>query len=356
MKKKKASKVIVFSPGDFLIIRTEDDKKAMFRAEEPSEKGKAFRATLAMDEEKVSHKFFPEDVVVNLGRNPIRAKVLGVDTKRITHTFDNAFLGDKIVAVAHLTEEEQEYAKKGLSKTQKLIKKYGLACCLPLEVEVDKLKTKVAGMAYMRKAEYDKVWINLMGETTFEETFAHELGHIFWSRVIQKPHLKIEWIEHFLQFSEIESFSERDYRKMVRQFIDSGMTIKEFSKSLRGEDEDGTIQKIFNYSVNTLVKTYRVPKPELEIMASSPDARPRLKEIWPAYPVILVQMKDNHVSEYSKTNVVEFFCECFRVYTATSQKLPKRTRRLMEKTLEACAHSNRRIIEDPTIGQVPEED
>lgn len=285
---------------------------------------------------------FPEDVIANFGQKPARSngKVLGVDTKHHAGSIVYDFFGGDISFVADMPKVVRKEVEELLPKFEKILKRHGFEGILPMHFEFDNLpKSNKAGMYYKVKEDYDKIWFNVAHPDMFA-TFCHEAGHAIWERLITKNSTKIKWVQLYLSHIQVEVMDKKEYRKMRNDFLASAQTIASFAKTIEDEDK----RDVFKKTIKELSKLNNLRASEINLINTSPEAQ-TLKELWPPFPLILVRISENNISKYAQKETVEYFCECVRLYL-TKHTLPKRVRKLVEKTLHESATSKRRVLEE----------
>lgn len=288
--------------------------------------------------------FFGGDIQANLGKNPPSGKVYGVDVKIQRATVETA-LGDTVFYYKASKDDKKKFLK-GLTKVRKVMKKFALTSLLPFYIEVIRNpKSKTLGMYYATKQSKkdedetrlpDRIVYNDILENDVVDTFCHEIGHGIWYRLITKHTIKAKWIKLYTDHVKLTDFSEKDVSIMRKMFINFALPIKDFKKVLK-EDYDEFDLNLFNKIISTIVLTHRVSMQEIDELILAGDVE-TIENIWPTFKLILVNIKDTNISDYAKKNVREFFAECTRIYL-TGGKLPKKARKLMEKTLQLSARS-----------------
>ncbi len=341
-RKEKKSKVLHIhaNPKDHVV--TSFGGKPMF-ARVVKNNGKSYDIVPAIQKsDRSCLTIFPEDITANFGQKPARSngKVLGVDTKHYAGSINYEFFGGTLHFVADVPKVVKKEVEKVLPKFEKLIKRHGFEGVFPMNFEFDNLpKSKTAGMYYKNKDDYDKIWFNVF-HADLLATFCHEIGHAIWERLITKNSTKIKWVQLYLSHIKVEVFDKKEYKKMRDDFLSSAQTVASFSKSIEDEDK----RDIFKKTIRQLCSLNNLRTSEINLINTSPEAQ-TLKDLWPPFPLILVRIAENNISQYAQKETVEYFCECVRLYL-TKHTLPKRVRKLVEKTLQESATSKRRVLEE----------
>lgn len=342
------AKVIQAEKGDFLLVNYDT---VTFLIELSSKKGDRYSGIIHQGKKGASLAeivdkniiFFGEDIKANLGKNPPTGKVYGMDIK-ILRKVEESELGT-VNFYCRMSKEDRKKFLKDLVKVRKVMKKFALTSLLPFDIEViQNPKTKMLGMYAVRKVKKgeedipvkDLITYNDIPENDIVDTFCHEIGHGIWYRLITKHTLKARWIKLYTDHIKLGDFSEKDISKMKKMYLKYALPIKEFKKVLKTEYEEFE-QDLFNEIISTITATHRLSLQEIDDLILAGDVE-TLSDIWPNFKLILINMKDTNISEYAKKNVREFFSECTRIYL-TGGKLPKKARKLMEKTLQLSARS-----------------
>jgi hypothetical protein len=293
-------------------------------------------ATVARDKvELVS--FFPEDIIANLGPNPKNGTAYGVKVEIFYRYLETNF--GKVALFTDIEKSERKELSKHYNKAFAKLVDIGLdEFTYTLDLEIRGKSGKMAGCYGVAKNldNFDKLTIFIeaeIGDLTIEDVLYHESGHGVWNRLLQQDKYKARWVEDYCRFIESESINSKELSKHLSNLISSGETYTKYISSVKREGDD--YDKELIKCLSTYFKQVRrlMPK-DLDYLALYD--RDFLKSVWPLKSQEFTKIKGNPISDYAMKNAQEYFCECFRIHMA-GKKLPKTTRKLMEKTIGSCA-------------------
>ncbi len=281
--------------------------------------------------------FFVDDVISNLGDKPKSGTTYGIKVEIFNRFIDTDF--GKVAAFVYLDKASRKEISKYYNKAYKILNNFGLlGFTYTLEHEIRDKAGKMCG-CYKSQKNLDfndtmTFFVNAeRGDLSIEEVILHESGHGIWHRLIQQDNLKSKWVEDYSKFIEVETVSDKAIKSHKVKLISSGNSFSEYKKNLKltGDELD---EVLINGIIKYFKEARRLSIKDLDYVALYD--KDFLKEIWPVHAQDLSVVKQNPISEYAMKNVQEYFCECFRLH-AIGKKLPKTTRKLMEKTISVSA-------------------
>lgn len=280
--------------------------------------------------------FFPEDVIANLGNSPKSGTVYGIKVEIFNRYIDTKF--GKVALFVKADKETKKLLIKSFNKAYSKLHDLGLlGFSYTLDINVKDKQGKMQGCYTASKNLDHNDTMTLFAEAdlaglTFEEVILHESGHGIWHRLIQQEKTKAKWVEDYSRYIEIQSVKEKVIKQHLLALINSGVTLSQYKNSLKAEGDEFDILLI-TAIIKYFKEVHRLSIKDLDYV--SVHDQDFLKAIWPTCSQQISRVKGNNISDYSMKNVQEYFCECFRVH-ASGTKIPKTTRKLMEKTISQC--------------------
>lgn len=273
------------------------------------------------------------DVVLNLGPNPRKGHVFGVDTTDLfvkTKTHD-------IVGDVHFfykpSRESFESLWKAYNIVHNRLKKHGMERLLQddltWEVYSEEGGGKYAGMYVKSKHEDVAPVIRIrpekMAAPQFPYVIAHELGHHLHFTYLQDSlPLNGAWIKLYNKSISVTPVTEQVCKNIKRMFHDSAVTVAEFKRTLDEED-----RRAFAKILSHIKSHHQIDTKAIDVLLSSNNWA-SVEEMWPRQ----VSVKDLKpmVSEYGLKDWTELLAEAFAFYI-TGMSMPAPVTKLVERTL-----------------------
>lgn len=280
--------------------------------------------------------FFSEDVISNLGSKPKSGTTYGIKVEIFNRFLDTNF--GKVATFVSLDKASRKEIISEYNKAYKILSDLGLlSFTYTLDNEIRDKSGKMCGNYLAAKnLDYsDKLTYfahSERGDLSIAEVILHESAHGIWHRLIQQDSVKSKWVEDYSKFIEVESVSDKSIKSHLASLIATGNSFSDYKRDLKlnGDELD---QVLFNGIIKYFKEARRLSVKELDYVALYD--KDFLQSIWPIHAQDLSIVKQNPISEYAMKNVQEYFAECFRLHSV-GKKLPKTTRKLMEKTISSC--------------------
>lgn len=222
--------------------------------------------------------------------------------------------------------------EKTVSKGYDELEKRALVSFFPINVEVRGEKGKLAGSYTTNmKTDLDTLCFHLLDGQSLRHTFFHEIGHGIFNRLVTKHSTKADWVEAYNELIAVDEITKHDLKRLYKNFVASGMEMREFRKELEEESDTVILKEILAY----IKKYHRLSVQDLDILIL--DSKfDEIRKVWARDPLALTNANTTKISEYAAKSPTELFCEAFAFYM-TGKKLPKEIKKLLEKTLQEAA-------------------
>lgn len=284
-----------------------------------------------------------DKVKANLGPDPQIGSVYGVKTERLLDVTDTKPI--KIVEwYFNATDEAKQHVHEGILAGAKLLRKHQLHLLLKVVKArvtfntAKKLAGKTVIGTYQCKGGTDDnpdvLTIKYHPEVVkiMPYLICHEAGHGIWARLMS-PEYKAQWMVEFWKRSEVTEIEVEIVDEAIK------MAVKERSIWL----EDGDYQEALDSALSNIDTATGLRARDIHLLLQTdlPAAKAILKP-WRTYPTFSGE-REMLVTDYSKTNVEEFWCETLACY-CSGQSVPDYIKELLEDTL---AHVQNRDVYIP---------
>lgn len=275
-----------------------------------------------------------KNLVINLGAEPKRGKVWGIDLNNLYYTKKTH---DKFGDMFFFYKAERESVKAlwaALDKAYKILNTLGLAYVLDRDITWEILSSnpseKYAGM-YIRKVKGDEVieriQIKLDSRPQSELVYVilHELAHCIDANYVTGRKLKALWLRLFTTSIKVATVQKSMSQELLTSLLDQPNIPSDFKSSL---DEEQTIA--FKCIMRTINSVNALSIKELDVLFEA-QMFDDIKSVW---PLRTIPRKDIApiVSEYATKNVKELFAESFAYY-CIKRKLPDAVLKLVERSI-----------------------
>lgn len=278
-------------------------------------------------------------VKANLGQDPQIGSVYGVKTERLIDVTQTKPIA-QVEWYFNSTEETKQEVHDGILAGAKLLKKHNLHPILKVvkgKVTFNTAK-KLAGKTllgtYSAKGATDENPDVLMikyhpdAVKFMPYLICHEAGHGIWFRLMNSG-LKARWIVEFWKRSVVTQIDADTVAEAVK------MCVREKSVWLSDTDLQPALDSaLANIAAATGVRYMDVQM----LLETNVAAAKAVLGPWRDYPSADGE-RDMLVTDYSKTNVEEFWCECLANF-CNGVSLPEYIQELFDETVQSVAGKN----------------
>lgn len=325
-----------YGQDDYLIIQI--DKKKYFGM--AYSKGKLLLESSATSDDPETVRFKSENIIANLGQNPVNGKVFGVDVTVYQRDLKAEGWPVPIHVYRELGKKEPKIVVKAFKKAQSIMAEQD---CFVWSTSLKAIKLipnsgKMQG-SYSHKNGKEGPMDTLTCSATdltnsaeLTELVLHESCHGIWFRQVPRDY-RARWSALFNKRSIVNRTTQDELDTLadvIIEFAKTGSRLAEIMKELKSEnpDELDALKEVISY----VKKIHHIDKEEFEALAV---AKPeKFKELWPEVADFSTFKAD--VTEYATTNVKEFFAESMTYYLL-DRSLPKDVK-------SACKHTLKNLI------------
>ena len=279
-----------------------------------------------------------QNIVCNLGQNPLPGKVYGVDT---THwlAFKNHDAFGKIHFFTNPGKELGRALMKAFDVAEHRLHHYGLDNSIEpsLIYEVRPRHGKLAGRYFHSRDEeryphrielYPEIMATAVSKLPY--VILHEHGHHIHAKYLTQPKVNAAWIKLFNT-----SIAPRDIpvslsKRILKELLSSGEAPSRAVKLL-DEDDAAVCRFIYRY----ISKERSIGISELDFLAASGNNE-AIEELWPTHSLEKKELAPI-ITDYAAKNFRETFAEAFSLHL-TGIKLPKAVVSLLEKSIQHAAN------------------
>lgn len=286
-----------------------------------------------LQETRKSSDIDPEHVVLNLGPNPRKGHVFGVDTTDLyekTKTHD--LVGD-VHFFYRPGKEAFESLWRAFNISSKQLSKYGLQRLLKddivWEVYSGDSGGKYSGMYTTRREAPPVIKIRpeKMPASHYPYVINHELGHhLHYMYASNSDTLQAAWVKLYNKTISVKPVDAGTCANLREQFHDTARTVGEFRRAL---SEDEVLKVAFARILGYIKINHNIDVKAIDLLLST-NNWDAVEAMWPAS----VTTKDMEplVSEYALKHWHELFAEAF-AFHLTGTSLPANVQKLVEKTI-----------------------
>ena len=317
---------------DYLIVR-DGSKSKMLRV--LSVKKGLIQGVVEDDtDEQENLEVSPDDVLANLGLNPSIGKVYQSNTERLISVDDDPFWGE-LHWLFVPTDETKEMVEKALRAAAKKLKQKNLTSwkshlrCIKLRYLLG--NTKHAGLYKCKRSRDDEpsdeihIKVNEVTVSDLEYVLLHESAHGIDARSLHNEKARRAWIRHFANLTKFERVDEDTVRDVVESVLEE-----------KGTDHltDEQSKLFFDGPYADFLAAHALKERDFyDLLENATEyLRDRLT---PFIRAVVVSEQTTDSTEYSKTNVAEYFAEAMTGHVFFNQTLSDKTETLIAKTLTA---------------------
>lgn len=336
------SEIAEIKKGDYVVAKHQGKHKLVRVL---SNRDDMIRGKHEFKDQEIDLEFETGIVKANLGPDPQIGSVYGCKTERLIDV-----TATKPIPVVewyfNAQDESKEQVHDGILGGAKLLKKHGLHAILKVVKAkitfntATKLKGKTLLGTYSAKGASDENPDVLMikyhpdAVPFMPYLICHEAGHGIWYRLMPQQ-IKARWIVQFWERSVVTEIDADTVAEAIK------MCVREKSVWLSDQDLQSALDSaLANISAATGVRWQDL---QLLLDTNVPAAKAILGP-WRQYPSADGE-RDMLVTDYSKTNVEEFWCESLAAY-CTGTSLPEYLHELMEDTLNAVRGKDVYVAEE----------
>jgi hypothetical protein len=301
-------------------------------------KGKVMLEDGVETDEPTIVEFKSSEILANLGKAPREGQqAFGVKINIFRETLKFPNWDVPLHVYRELGDRDKRLLRKAMSKAWAKLDKWGATDWLQsLErMEVRPKKGKVEGWyRYQTTKSVAKDCLALAPEN-FQElermifVILHESSHGIWFRTVSQGY-QARWAALFNKRGSLNRYKDKDLGRLSQAMVDMvahGATFKDIKKELKSENPEEL--EILKEVVSYIKKTHHIDEDALQSLAKTKPEK--FQSLWPAVADHTDWRAD--VSEYSTTNLKEFFAECMG-YFLLGRKLPKDVTAACKNTLK----------------------
>ena len=318
--------------GDYIIFEDGAKKKLGEVVEKIPGKEPSYTVVLEKNrytEKESNESVDAEAVLLNLGPEPKYGSVYGNQIEPRLKTIAIRNWGE-----LHLYTklEHKDALKSALKTVWDKIEAIEVTELFPLELEVRHIRGQKGGEYAYRPDGVDVIRLFNLPSLMIDEDeivylLCHEVGHGIWYRLLEEDQ-RARWVNLYAKIFKHEVVGHKEMVKMLRDFSDSGQTIKDFKSEL-DEDEE----PLFDTAINTIKSNFNLSAREINTLVRT--NRLNIDDLMPSCSVEFGEPKEL-LTEYARKDVYEMFCECVAIHM-TGKKLPPPVMKVMEKTVPLIA-------------------
>lgn len=330
-KEESQSSAISFATDDYIIVK-HNGKPHLCLAIGPRrallEKG------VESDDTSVTIDVHREDVMANLGKNPVYGKVFGVNVEPYDRTVEIKDWPPLRIYRRGLTKQNRDILKSAMAsvfanlskhKTQGVLKRVAY---LELRTNAGKWAGTYKKNRAKDESPVDVISLNcipLDDKPYLEYVLTHEVSHGIWFHSVPKD-VKGKWLNLYTKRITVNSFDEKRMKSLLKAVIGYDGSVTDYVKEMADEDETIILKEVIAY----IKKVHKLDRNDLDLLHDSGN-KDKLENLWPS--ITDIGTSNNDPTEYAMTNPKEFFAECLSLYL-TGTKLSKDITIACEKTLE----------------------
>jgi hypothetical protein len=226
--------MIHFEDMSYVIVQVNNKRNLVkvLKREEESFVGVYERQRVQDSPEEIEFSY--DDVVANLGVDPVFGSVYGCSTEiyRSKRKLDG---WGSVVFYREISKDELKELRKSLTEAIAEIRNLGIELH-PFNTDIKEAKGRYDGFFKFRPKKVDGVSTDLicLKPKTFDNLkplLHHEIGHSVWYRRLS-PDIHAKWILAYHKAIELQNVSKSDIDEIIDDFVSSNTTCKEFKHTL----------------------------------------------------------------------------------------------------------------------------
>lgn len=322
--------MLTINKDDYIILRHRSKPTLCFVLNAKSRRA-VVEKTLHLDEpENITYE--DENVLANLGANPVNGKVFGVDVTPYVRTINSKKYGP-IHLFRNVPKKELKALRAALDKMFDKYDEVASTAFLPLHAtHVLPKKGKYAG-CYIAKSKGSEVMdvIKYHPETLADPIYneylvAHEFAHGLWYRCVPLD-MRARWIKLYQKRMTLTAIKNNHLEELFSELARYEGTIRDYSKEVADDAEKLVIKEVFTY----FKRYHRMSPTDVELLLTHDSGK--LGDMWPNRAMLTEGRAD--LSQYALTNVEEFFAEAVS-YHMVGKTVPKDVKKALTSTFKKC--------------------
>jgi hypothetical protein len=274
------------------------------------------------------YDFKIEDVVANLGPNPVWGTAYGVKVEPYIGKLELRPWG-VCDSYRKLTASEEKTFKTTMRKCGVEVKKMGLDGAMPIQLEVRQPPpgNGEVGLYTVHRQGVDSLAIKCpdMSAGEIRYIFWHEWGHHLWYRYMTDK-MRARWVKMYHSAVKTHKTSAAKIARFRIDLVEHG-SISAMKNSFSDEDEDA---EAFDTVLSWMGDSQNLRSKDINLLLADGDD---LKKLWPTTADVITGEAEPLVSEYGKKNVEEMFSEALAYYM-TKRELNAKVKTLVVKHLK----------------------
>jgi hypothetical protein len=322
--------MIQFEDMSYVIVQVNNKRNLVkvLKCEDESFTGVYERHRIQESPEEVQFQY--EDVVANLGTDPVFGSVYGCSTEiyRKKKKLDG---WGSVVFYRDISKEELKVLRQSLLEVTAEIRATGIELH-PFDTDIKEARGRYDGFYKFRPKKVDGVSTDLitLKPKTFDNLkplLHHEIGHSVWYRRLPAD-IHAKWILAYHKAIELQSVSKTEIDEIIDDFVASNTMCKDFKHTLNERQV-----MIFDNCLDFVDAKHMLNVHHLDTLILSNH------NISAYFNVDDVKLSDMRLilTEYAQESPEEFFAEAFRLQM-TGAILPKSLRDLMIKSLKKAVY------------------
>lgn len=276
-----------------------------------------------------------QDVYLNLGPDPRKGKVYGVDVSNLYRgSVDHKRFG-RLCWMYKPEDEAKESIIRGFNVAYKRLQNFGLEALASEDIVWELTapnNEKYAGMYIPQKKTKSleippRILIRpeVLTADQYPYVVLHELGHHVHSRYLKSPKLEAAWVKLYNTSIKKQDIRKEEAQQMLDNLLAGEDHPSAYKKSL--EEEDALV---FKWIMRHIKQTHNVSVYELDLLFKG-EEREEIRYLWPTRTIERKELAPV-ISEYATKNFRETFAEAF-AFHLMGLTLPKNVVKLVERTL-----------------------
>jgi len=321
---------LTIDKDDYIIVRHRKKPTLCFVLNAKSCRA-VIEKTLQTDEpEHITYEL--EDVLCNVGPNPLDGKIYGCDVMPYKRTIETKKFGP-ILIFRDMEPKELKALQAAMKSVYAMYEKQASVDFLPLyQIHLCPKKGKYAGSYHAKLKVGEAFDIMKLHPDTFsdpiynEYLIAHEFAHGLWFRCVPL-NLRVRWMNLYQKRLKLSSVNEQHLADLCHEVVRYEGTLRDYMKEVAEDEEKLVIKEVLNY-----FKRYHVmSSDDIDLMLAHDSGK--LADMWPTRAMLSETRPD--ISQYSLKNVEEFFAEAIS-YHFSGRILPKDVQKGIKATFLAC--------------------
>lgn len=324
-KTRKKEQTMPVEKDSYVILRF-GNKNVLALAINP-ERGRAVLDHTLADEEPKHVEYDDSNLVANLGKKPKSGTAFGVKIEPFVSGQETKY--GALLFYRTLNDLEKKALKNALTTTYDTLGEMRLNIFPLTSLQVRPKRGKYAGHYKFKRGRSGTTDHVVLHPESFEDVkyntyvLYHEYAHAIWFKLVSNR-TKARWIRLYRKRLELSNILKERLEPMLEELMAFSGSLREFYKELDDQDRLVFKEVLMHYR-----RYHKMTPADLDILHV--DDSEAFASMWPKRTTLVEEKPD--LSEYSLTNVDEFFAEAF-AFSMTGKKIPKDVQKALDVTLK----------------------